>query len=353
MKIENKNENLIPIIHRLVTNNKGENYWFNACAGYVMECLGEKDYDYSFFAGITGDNFTQHYKFGFYGDGVSAYPEFYGEGEFFRNIFAICGYEADYVFVRDMAENREKYLNEIVRYIDMGIPVISLGSDVRPTGVYVGYEEGGEVLLYMSGENDEPKRISADIAMKKNGSRSGDFTLTEEKNPDNDACIFVREKKESVPLADIYRKTIFKLPELLTVNNEKFCFGAAAFRKWADDIDSGIFDEMEIEKFDGWGMYQNFVCVLATNGSCCFNFLNKALELNPDMNFLREISDLYRKTGAMWGELEEIGGGFNISLETLQNKEKRAKITEKLRDFAYVFDDIVNVLKKGKMSCKN
>ncbi len=348
MKIENKNENLIPIIHRLVTNNKGENYWFNACAGYVMECLGEKDYDYSFFAGITGDNFTQHYKFGFYGDGVSAYPEFYGDGEFFRNIFAICGYKADYIFVRDMAKNSEKYLNEIIRYIDMGIPIISLGSDVRPTGVYVGYEEGGKVLLYISGENDEPKRISVDKAMEKTDARGVNFTLTEIelKNPNNDACIFVRGKKESVPLADIYRKAIFKLPELLTVDNEKFCFGAAAFRKWADDIDGGIFDGMENEKFDGWGMYQNFVCVLATNGSCCFNFLNKALELNPDMIFLREISDLYHKTGDMWGELEKIGGGFNISLETLQNKEKRGKIIGKLRDFADVYDDILNVFKK-------
>ncbi|MFY9380789.1 MAG: hypothetical protein WBI55_05740 [Eubacteriales bacterium] len=28
-----------------------------------MECLGEKDYDYWFFAGITGDLFTQHYSY--------------------------------------------------------------------------------------------------------------------------------------------------------------------------------------------------------------------------------------------------------------------------------------------------
>ena len=58
---ERKKSNLIPIIHRLVTDENGENYWFNGCAKYVMECLGEKDYDYWFFAGITGDLFAQHF----------------------------------------------------------------------------------------------------------------------------------------------------------------------------------------------------------------------------------------------------------------------------------------------------
>ena len=40
---ERKKSNLIPVIHRLVTDENGENYWFNGCAKYVMECLGEKD----------------------------------------------------------------------------------------------------------------------------------------------------------------------------------------------------------------------------------------------------------------------------------------------------------------------
>lgn len=51
----------------------GENYWMNGCAGYVMECLNEPDYDYWFFAGLSGDNFAQHHALNgrFYGDGVS------------------------------------------------------------------------------------------------------------------------------------------------------------------------------------------------------------------------------------------------------------------------------------------
>lgn len=86
--ITKQSNNIIPIIHRLVTSEHGENYWFNGCAKYVLECLGEKDYDYSFFAGLTGDNFTQHYKFGFPGDGVNTCHQHNRDGKFFENIFA-------------------------------------------------------------------------------------------------------------------------------------------------------------------------------------------------------------------------------------------------------------------------
>ena len=61
--ITKQSNNIIPVIHRLVTDEYGENYWFNGCAKYVMECLGEPDYDYWFFAGLTGDLFTQHYSY--------------------------------------------------------------------------------------------------------------------------------------------------------------------------------------------------------------------------------------------------------------------------------------------------
>lgn len=60
-------------IRRLITSMHRENYWMNECAGYVMECLNEPDYDYWFFAGLSGDNFAQHHALNgrFYGDGVS------------------------------------------------------------------------------------------------------------------------------------------------------------------------------------------------------------------------------------------------------------------------------------------
>jgi hypothetical protein len=113
---------------------------------------------------------------------------------------------------------------------------------------------------------------------------------------------------------------------------------------------------MTAENFDAWCDYTNYVCVLATNGSCCHEFLSRALELNPDLEFLKEVSRLYRRMAEMWGgdnnrndpdSLEVLGGGFNVTLGVLQDKEKRGKIEAKIREFADVTDEILRVLKKG------
>lgn len=333
--VTKKSNNIIPIIHKLVTSEHGENYWFNGCAKYVMECLGEPDYDYSFFAGITGDNFTQHYKFNCPWDSASSYRSIYGDSKFFEDIFEKCGYAATYIFSRDLCKNKEMYLQTLIAFIDKGIPIISLGYGGPPCGVFVGYEEYGKTLLYISGDNNEPQRIPFDKAV-------------ESEMPDVNGIIFVGEKKEQKDLAKIYREAILVLPELLTTNDNKYCFGAAAFRKWADDIESGIFDNMKPEEFDSWSMYQNFVCVYATNGCCCHTFLEKAQALNSDMAFLSELSPLYWKTNQQLSQdMEALGGGFNVTLEALQDKDRRAKIAAKIREFAVVIDEVVRVLNEG------
>ena len=74
------------------------------------------------------------------------------------------------------------------------------------------------------------------------------------------------------------------------------------------------------------------------------------------MDYLREASALYRRTAEMWGgdnnqndadSLEALGGGFNITLEALQDKERRSKIAVKIHEFADVTDKIVQIIKKN------
>ena len=119
---------------------------------------------------------------------------------------------------------------------------------------------------------------------------------------------------------------------------------------------TGKFDGMAEEKFRAWAHYTNYVCVLATNGSCCHEYLKRAREINPDFSFLEEVSALYRTLAAMWGgdsdrndadSLEALGGGFNVTLEVLQDKEKRRKIAAKIRACGDVTDEIVRVLNTG------
>ena len=70
------------------------------------------------------------------------------------------------------------------------------------------------------------------------------------------------------------------------------------------------------------------------------------------MVYLDEIKHLYRRIGAMWNndngtDLEALGGGFNITLEALQDKDKRSIIAAKIREFAVVTDEIVRVLEEN------
>ncbi len=333
-----RSNNLIPIIHRLIIEEYGEIYRFNGSAAYVMECLGEKEYDYLFFAGLTGDLFAQHYRQPFSGNGVNAYYQVNGDRKFFEGVFEKCGYSAAYVFSRELLKNKETYLKKLIAYIDKGIPVIFTGYSDHPCGVFAGYEEYGKTLIYISGDNSEPQRISCDKAMGYDTDTSG--------------WIFVGEKKEQEDIAEIYREAIFALPKLLTTDNDRYCFGAPAFYKWANDIENGYFEKIKPEEFDSRSMYVNFVFTLATNGCCCPNFLQRANELNPDMTYLYDISLLYKRTADIWhndgeNDLEALGGGFNITLETLQNPERCEKIAARIRECGDIINEVLEILNKN------
>lgn len=345
-----KSNNIIPVIHPLITMHYGENYWFNGCAKYVMECLGEKDYDYSFFAGLTGDNFAQVYSFDrFRGDGATDY--FLSEAggtNYIEDIFAECGYASTFVTIKQLANNRNMYIQTLMAYIDKGLPVILNHWSKNPNekwgwGVFVGYEDYGKTLLFVSSEMKEPERITPDDLFP-------DELMIGQENCNG--WVFIGEKRNEVKLADLYRKRIITLPQLLTVKTKGYCFGGEAFRSWAADIENGRFDGMKPEEFNAWYMYTVYVCNLATNSSCCYDFLNKAQELNPDLTWLDEVKGLYRRMRRMWNnddgkDLEALGGGFNVTLEVLKNKEKRSKIAEVIRKCGDCMDEVVDIIKKN------
>lgn len=343
--ITNPRNNSIPNIHKFITSEHGENYWFNGCGRYVMNALGETDYDYEFFAGLTGDVFAQIYAYDhFRGDGVTDYMLSEGQHTFVEEVFDKCGYASTFVREKQLKADKEKYLQMILAQIDKGVPVIC---NLQITGhtawiVFVGYEEYGKALLFMTDNMTEPERVSAEDVFCENADEEGGRCR---------GFVFVGGKKAPRELKRIYRDAIANLPKLLATKTENYCFGASAFRAWADEIESGRFDGMKPEEFDGWFMYSNYVCVLATNGSCCHEFLNRAEKLNPDFTFIEELHRLYRKMQHMWEKdpdgLEAIGGGFNITLETLQDIPRRDKITAKIREFADCADEVLRVLKEN------
>jgi hypothetical protein len=320
--------NRVPVQHRLITMHYGENYWFNGCMKYLFECLGRPEFDYWFFSGVTGDNLAQVFSFDrFRGDGATDYLR---GPDFARRIFGTCGYDCTYVDAEALRADRARYVRAAMEMIDRGLPVISLQFR-EGWKVIVGYERYGRTLLVRAADREEPDAIPADEVT-------------------DDAWIFVGEKLRDADEARIYRDVILDMPRLLTVRTEGYCFGPAAFHAWADMIEGGRFDGMREADFDQWRMYNIYVCCLATNGSCR-QFLERALQKNPELAFLADVIKEYELQGKLWegpGGLESLGGGFNVTLPTLQDKERRAAITSKIRECAESAERVLTKVKTAE-----
>lgn len=351
MNVKQSN-NTLSNLRQIVHSEYGQNYWFNGCAAYVMECLSEKDYDYWFFAGLTGDNFTQIYSKNYFrGNSILDYRlSEKGSHLLVEEIFQKCGYASTFVPLKQILSNREMYVQMLMAYIDKGLPVILNDYGNNPHnrfswGVLVGYADYGKTLLYMGGNGTEPDTISMEDLLPKGYSEQDEHCH---------GWLFIGEKQESKALAEIYRERILTLPQMLGYENSNYCLGAKAFRTWADSIENGFFEQVKPEEFDNWGMYTVYVCCLATNSGGCKGFLEKALKLNPDMTFISDVIEGYAKTGRYWNnnngtDLEALGGGFNVTLEALQDKNKRKRIVDKLGAFADCMCSVTTVIEQFKV----
>ena len=150
----------VPVQHRLITHHYGENYWFNGAARYVMECLGEREYDYWLFAGLTGDVLAQVFsRDGFRGDGATDYrlsdPAHHN---FAEEVFRTCGYEAQYVAEAELKRHLDAYIQRLMDSIDQGVPVIRYHYS---WGVIVGYEDYGKRFLWRTDDHEQPEIVDA------------------------------------------------------------------------------------------------------------------------------------------------------------------------------------------------
>lgn len=60
------------------------------------------------------------------------------------------------------------YIQTLITYIDKGVPVITFTYGGPPMGVYVGYEEYGKILLFLTGDRTEPERIPVERIIDSN-----------------------------------------------------------------------------------------------------------------------------------------------------------------------------------------
>lgn len=317
-------------IRQLISMMQGQNYWFNGCMEFLMECLGEsKEYNYWFFSGVTGDSFFQIFSKN--PENVTLCYSHSMTDIAINKAFDACGYNYDYFKNLNSNIDKAKLDQRIREYIDKSIPVIARVDDkFHSFAIICGYDEDN--IYYILGEDETPTSYHYD------------------------ELIFIKDRKERPSLAEAYKNAVMEIPSTITMpETKKYSFGIKAFIDWSESFQNGIFDIIPVDDkiwythgdstFSCWNMHGTYLCILGTNG-CSLNFLHKALELNPDMTFIHKLIPFYEKLNMQgFGTLIDMEGGFGLKPEVIKNKEKMKPISEKITELANICDDILEVFK--------
>ena len=319
--------------HPLLDKMKGQNYAFNGCMALLMEYIGEsKDYDYWFFSDVSGDSFTQ-----VYGQDLSKWHQCLSQVCFdehlIKRVFDACGYDYTFVSPESFSANREKYIKKVVSHIDRDLPVIVKGFSIPFNGklypveeisCIVGYENDGEVLLFLPDTSDVPIPFALDIP----------YTL-----------VFSEEKKKAPTLPEVYRQVITNISLLnLAPPRNGISFGVHAFLDWADALESGKFDDVHVDDLDNWPHYGAYLCIVATN-TYHPHFLNKAKELCPDIKELSAIDTVIKKMREHINEFMGLEGGFGMEEYKLKDRELMNPICEMIRKYAGFYNELLAAFK--------
>lgn len=333
--MQKQSNNILPKLRQLAEGAIGENFFFNGCMRYLMECIGREDIsDFWISAYVTGDAYLFYYtpdqKRGMelcltdllFSD---------GDADYAKHIFDIYGYECTYIMREQISTNRQLFADMVKNYIDRGIPVIAVGHYPDLYGMcfpICGYQENGKKLLMLGQMSAEP------------------FTLEFEKTSFD--IIFIGNKKRDVTVDELYKRAITQMPQIYNIKRPDYAFGHEGFYRWADDIES--LDANKIIRG-----YTDYIVNLATNVSG-----NKfGIDLPNNQNcgecepYIKDISKIISGMCQKYHELNDIGGSFNISLETLQNPEKRKQIADKIREIGRIQEHIVEVFDKYDDVLKN
>lgn len=306
----------------------GQNYPFGACMAKLMECLGGDIslYTYDFFAGLAGDDFVMcygdHEKCN---DCVSVCTD---TETFLARVFGMIGLEYRLVKYAEWIAEADLYYGFAKQFIDRGIPVLCSGVGENTNyDLLISYDDETAKCHLSCGDDvqygtDIPfKEIECDL-------------------------VFIERLPQIDNTADLYRRAVMQIPVLMQAEPtaDEVYFGAEAYRRWTADIVNGRYDRYTAETFKSWNHWHIYICNLATNGGHGEGFLRRAYELNPDMTFIPELIGLFHENDKVWNELESLGGGFNCTIETLHDKEKRAAIADVILKLAETNEKIVKYI---------
>ena len=346
------------------TSNKIQSYrriqnWENyfLCSGIcsVGKALGSEIDDYHFYANFTGDNFTYLYAADKGNpDNVqcdSGVTNYFFVPQFVKNAYAAFGYDCIYLSNAQIKKDFRAVINAIKASVDKGIPVLAWGmGDVTtnsgnrynplPEGCLIGGYDDNDVLyvnLYLGAE-----RLPEDSL-----DEYGYSTITGGLESTN-GLFFAGEKLETADMRKVFQSVIDTIPAFLTLlpaesyQGGKYAFGKAAFKIWADTLETDLcFENKTDDELGGicWNVHCSPYCCICTSSAS--DFFKNAAEKYPDFKMVMKLAPLYEKMQNYRQEIWALQGGFFPSMDKFRNHEFRAQIAEILRKMGGVCDEIL------------
>ena len=334
-------------IHQLQYPEQGQNYVFNGCMKFLMECMGEDErYDYWFFSAVSGDCYVQ-----VYGTNKEKWHTCFSQSKFdyalIQRVFDAIGYNFTYIDAEQWRQNKDKCKAKIIEHIDKGILVIGKGFYHPPpeglpqlptdeVSCIIGYENNGECFYRLPEEATDLVPFSLDDNLP--------YTF-----------VFIENKKKAPSIADVYRKALMDAPALMRTPPSQagdVFFGNDAFEQWGNMLE-GDFYLMKREEWEErnnirqWRYYCVYICVIATNIFSKQHTTDRAIKMNSELDRLAPLLDKeYKALDELKNRLKEAGGDFNVSYEVLQDAGKRKKIACILREFPKVYKRICDIIEQ-------
>jgi AraC-like DNA-binding protein len=333
---------LIPNVAKLY-EIPSENYMFCSCMHSVMSALNESEsFDFSFFAGVTGDLFIQLWcepKWQ-YNDSYSSVCR--DSQVPVRVAFDACGYDYEYIYEDEIRKNKPEYVRKIVDSIDKGYPVLTFGIVGPPIcSIICGYDENGDILIGWSQFTDEAKQDNPMDCVVSDNYFSKRYGLDNSK-----ALIFFSKKKNTPPVAESIRKSILNISkQALLPPAENVRFGKQAFDSWADSLlcDEDFKDESMLSRpLDTYG---SCMVMVGTNMHYVQQYLTRASELCADISDqIKKLQQAYAKENEALQRLVEYQGGyfFDADRKALLNKDFRIRLSGLVRELGKCFENAAN-----------
>lgn len=336
---------LIPNVEKLY-EIKSENYMFPSCMRSVMSALNEDvTYDFSFFAGITGDFFTQTWlepKWR-YNDSYSNVCKHTQKP--IQYAFDACGYEYKYVTAQEIQQNKHPLIKQITDSIDRGLPVLTFGIVGPPVcSIICGYAEEGEVLIGWSqftGETVDDEII--DQVSSKN------YFQVRDGLDQSEALLFIGRKKDQPSISECYQRAIKNIQVLAELKStDEILFNKDAFNAWADSLLEDKYFENERLLADPLDTYQSCVVQTGTNLFYLEDYLEKAAFYCPHLaNDINMLAQAFAEEKEAFDKMIEFQGGyfFERDRKALLDKEFRKALSAYVRNVGECHQKAVTSIK--------